>query len=547
MGRVRPYVILLLLTLLLLAQPTFAQDQTKPIVAVVTDPDVYSLSYFGEESGIGQLAAIFRALGADVQRLNLDEPIPENIQVIVMVRPVNALTPEQLSRLWTGIQNGANFLLALDPRVYQDIRGEAEDSSLNRLLLLDYGLSFRDTFLAESWFDQQAIEDFPGSLVQTNAEDVVVHPILEPLLAYNLPVYLWGARSVDVAALWPSAWAYPLIFSDTAHGERSEISHEDVVFEVNIGEDPTGRLFAGGISINVESDSRLVLLGDSEMLQDAYGLSLVEGTTQPNYVGNFVLAQQLAAWILEVPESDWLALPEGFNWVSIDGSASDWDATLPGVDDVVSDVGASADDIERVRAFHNEQALYLLIDTVAVPAGDAEIDLVFTLSDGTNTRFRVSSEGDPVIDGGAANLDLMPDVSVAVADAIEIRLPLSLIENPPVIEQICIDSGDDEGSQDCVEAQIQPTKIMLRDPSPLGSYSGPLGSINTNGPVNLLSKPVENTSVVTIIQKANQMAVVGRSQNGEWIKVWSAGYTGWIPDFQLFLNIDKQDLPIVDN
>jgi hypothetical protein len=49
----------------------------------------------------------------------------------------------------------------------------------------------------------------------------------------------------------------------------------------------------------------MVLLGDSEMLENGYGLSQNSETNAPQYPGNFLFAQRLAAWLLDLPAAEW--------------------------------------------------------------------------------------------------------------------------------------------------------------------------------------------------------------------------------------------------
>ena len=58
-----------------------------------------------------------------------------------------------------------------------------------------------------------------------------------------------------------------------------------------------------------------------------------------------------------------IALPSGFTRISLDGNADDWDTSL--LPFVTKDL--SHGDIQQVRAFYNDQYLYLLIETTNRP------------------------------------------------------------------------------------------------------------------------------------------------------------------------------------
>ena len=95
------------------------------------------------------------------------------------------------------------------------------------------------------------------------------HPVTEPVVAYGLPVQLWGARSMRVEPMGLHSYAVPLIYIQTAFGEtRPEVFKSQAPVELNLGPDSVGKLMIGALAENTLTGSRVVVLGDSEMLEN---------------------------------------------------------------------------------------------------------------------------------------------------------------------------------------------------------------------------------------------------------------------------------------
>jgi hypothetical protein len=211
---------------------------------------------------------------------------------------------------------------------------------LGRLLTTDYGVSFRDTFLAEPWFTNDTVATIEGSIVQTYADRLAPHPVIEPLARFGVPIYLRGARTVRTEPLGIRSFAYPLLLTNSAYGEttREVFVFRDVQapLEMNIGTDEMGTLVLAGLGENVETGSRIAVLGDTAVVQNGFGLEEITSETGdeiPRFPGDQILVERLSAWLLDLPFEEWLPLPSGFTWVALDGGASDWSESLQVVSD----------------------------------------------------------------------------------------------------------------------------------------------------------------------------------------------------------------------
>lgn len=507
------------------------EQNNTPLVAIIVDREIGSLSYLEDDDrrAINELTAIFISLGAEVITIPLNRPVPETVDVIVMIRPVAELNTVQIARLWLSVSRGVNLFLAFDPRDYNDVRSEAPNGWLNRLIVEDYstGLAAQD-LLIEPWFSRESVTNLNGALLKTQPEDLVIHPVIQPLLTYDLPVLTWAARSVDVYPLSTDIQSFPLLYSETAHGETSSPARNDFNLDIHIGQDRQGRLFIGSISENTDLGTRLVLLGDSEILDDRYGLSLIPGSDKPNFLGNYILAQRLAAWILEVPESAWPELPREFVWFALDGRIdvrNEWGNSQP----------VSEGPLGPLRLVHNDQYLYLLLEENTT---DTPLELRFAIDNTIPVNIRISPEGqvEQLIDN---DVQSVPDGGVFFGDIIEARIPLRLVGSNPVLDSAC-------RADTCDTTSVRSFLLEEDDPARLRFSSQPLGTIVANGLAPAYASPDESSRINGTLIPGLPYLLLGRTVDNRWVKVQDSGVSGWVQDFQIATNTDINTLPVLD-
>ncbi|MBZ0294174.1 MAG: hypothetical protein K8L99_16550 [Anaerolineae bacterium] len=529
--------------------PVLGQEADQPLVVFVLNPDIDSGSPFDAgPNGLSSLNNIFQSLGARTQVVNLIEAVPLNAKVIVLVGPRKRLSIIALARLWIGLGRGQHLLLALDPSGYGPTETENFRSGLVGFVDNAYGIMIQDALMAETWFTKQTVLGLSGTFFRTHA-DVVQHPVVAPLRQYDVPVYAWAARPIRVEPLGLYSKAVPLLQTTTAYGETNAevllFNGDEPPLERNIETDITGLVNIAGLGENTRTGSRVAVLGDSEMLRNGYGLATESGSLSPRYVGNYLFAERLSAWLLELDAAQWPGLPQGFAWIAFDGDAADWDPAIPIVNDGLD--SASLDfNLRTARAVQDDSYLYVLAQTVGAPNPAAQVDMTFA-DDETGAPVMISAapgqvtltvgEGDPVD---------ISDGSVIVGDSIEIRLPVRVLGGADQIDRFCLSAGADAGEPDCLEAVVPISVENAKDPSGLHFPEGPLVIVTSVRNVVLRSLPDSGSLEVTALEGGSVMRAVGRTEASDWIQVESGDYAGWIFSSLIAANFDVNALPVTD-
>jgi uncharacterized protein YraI len=563
MFKLRVFAGVLLLALVPVVVSAFAQEQEQPLVVFIVDEALSAASPNDTSaSGLSRLRDIFLDLGAEIQTANLEEALPEDADLIVLVGPRKPLSIMSLARLWYPLSQGSNLLLAVDPLAYDAVQTESASSGLSSLLLSDYGIGLHDTFLVEPWFTQESFETLENAYLRTYS-DVVLHPIVAPLTTYDeLPVQVWGARSIQVEPMGAYSVAVPLLYTDTAYGEANarsivdytlnsrgiRIEREQEPLEINIGQDALGRLNVGAVGENFGRGSRVAVLGDSEMLRNEFGLALDANTAEPLYLGNRLLAENIAAWLLEQPTENWPPLPSGFTWLAVDGDASDWDESLPGPPVIVTgdDDSLLADnDIRQVQTFGNESYLYLLLEPATSPGPRTYLTVGFdTSGDGAVDTTVSAGTGDVVLWNAEGARELISDARMAVGDVIELRLPLRITGINVNIRQLYISSSTRANfDADRFNSLSQPIRVPVdvyeHDPEDVRLTSGLLGTVSTgDGGANLRAGPGEGYAVVSALTDGQVVAILEEDENSSWLHIQTAKTDGWIARALVTLNGD---------
>lgn len=238
-----------------------AQTGERPLVVVVEGRrplDTAAMTNIGP-AGISRLADVFRGLGARVQFVRLDAPLPEEAQVVVIARPLRSLPLLQVVYLWQYLERGGSLLLALDPEEFfldvRNVRPRFNRGGLAPLVAQDFGITVGDTFLAEPLASAALIEELDSTYALTFAE-LQGEPITAPLARYNVPVWVWGARSMTVDPLGMGSEAVPLLATGTAYGEtdpgvfRTSTAPAVAALQFDAGQDvPAGLLTVGARAI----------------------------------------------------------------------------------------------------------------------------------------------------------------------------------------------------------------------------------------------------------------------------------------------------------
>lgn len=499
------------------------------------------------DDGLTRLKDLFVSYNAQVRSIDLESEIDEQYQLLVLISPKRALSVQQTVYLWDFLQRGGHLLLALDPYGHNGTNSERSRSSgISQLLYDEYGISVVDDFWIEPWFSIGSLSDLVTSWSEASAENFVPNPITEPLVKYDLPIRFWGGRSIFVDGLTGISNTNALIYSERPYGETERINLRNPQggqFIFNIGDDNQGHLILGAVAENYDTGSRVALIGDGEIFQNLYGQTRISGTNDaPRYPGDYILTQRLVAWLLGIPEEEWPPIPNTFTWLALDGDTSDWSPDIPETTNLISDMEASGYAIQKVRAFHNDQFLYLAVESPGKMPDDAEISLQFNHND---TLININ------LVGGTANLvsdtntlEPIGDAAYVISDNAEIRLPLRIVGTKPLLNQICV-SGLAGSQPNCIDQAISSTHVNTIDPVPMRFSSGPSAmSINT---ANIHSEANTDSQTIAQVPARTLFSVVGRSEDGKWLLVRNGRYEGWVAEFLVSVNAEIGPLPVVSN
>lgn len=545
------------------AQTGHAQEDGPPLVVFIQGRrplDSASISNVGPE-GLSKLADIFRSMDAEVVYRNINEPLPAEADVVVLARPMRAVGAVESAYLWNYVESGGNLLVAFDPEgTYilsptvergAGIRSRIGRGALATLFDADFGVRMYDTFVAEQAVSTASLLRV-DTMFSIGHPDDVANPLTEPLREYGLPLWVWGARHMRVEPFVIGGQALPLIYTDTAFAEsspdifptgRTTADGATGAVEMNLGEDFTGRLNMGALAIDNRTGARVAILGDSEMLQNGFGL--VSSGPTPRYPGNRIFAERLAAWLLELPEEEWPRLPGGFSWVVLDGEATDWPGRGVGtLSDAAGDSPQPAFDLQQVHGFADNRYVYLFLESAAPP--DAAVQVTISL-DGLGEepapRLVASANGIAVErDGGVS--ETVPDAAFGAGSGIELRLPQRLFgENIRVTA--CVHSAPGQEPLDCLDQTLTVPYTNLLAPFDWSLVGRPLAIVYTNSGVYVRTAPSTNASIAGTVYNSASFATLGRNADASWIQVENGNFRGWMAAFLLTPNHDLMLLPEV--
>jgi hypothetical protein len=530
-----------------------AQQDTRPLVVVVEGRrplDTAAMTNIGTV-GISQLADQFRQLGARVQFVRLDGPLPPEARVVVIARPLRSLRLLETVYLWQHLVRGGALLLALDPEEYflagRNVRPRYNRSGLGTLIAQDYGLMVGDTFLAEPWYSGDSIQKLENTYGLAFAE-LNGEPVTAPLVQYGVPVWIWGARSLVVDPLGAGSVAAPLLAVQAAYAETDSgvfrtqaLPAPPVPLQYDAGKDlPGGSFTMAARAMRTASGARIAILGDSELLQNGYGL--VRDGTVSRYPGNAIFAGRLAAWLLGLPEEEWPSLPAGWTWIAPDGDAADWEglALAPVSDDQEGIEGAY--DLAEVAAFTDDRYLYLLARTYSDPAQPVWLEV--TRSDGATVRVTAQGASLSTPDGTQV---AVPDATLAVGTVLEARVPLRVAATGRALTTVCLGVAEQPDARpvDCLGRPLSVPVARTRAPADALWKGHMLVTIYSTAGVYLRQGPSTSTPVQATLRYGTTLAALGRTADGAWIRVQDARYAGWVAAYLLTPNGDFSTLPVL--
>ncbi|HEX3051821.1 MAG TPA: SH3 domain-containing protein [Aggregatilineaceae bacterium] len=526
--------------------PGYAQTDAQPLVIFIQGSGLEPAAMTDTgPTGISGLAQIFRNLGAKVVYSDLRTPLPEQAQVVVLVGPVRTFGVPQIAYLWMYLANGHNLLFAFDPEGAFNGAGNVEAqvvrSGLSTLLEWDYGIAISDAFLAEPWFSVDTISTtlYNGMLTYPEA---VQDPIVAPLAHYQVPIWAWGARHMEIEPLSIGSKGSPLLYTETAYGEtaqaifRTELGNPVDPLELNIGTDALGKLNVAVRAEQMGTGSRIVLVGDSEIFKNGFGLA--QNGFTPFYPGNQIFAERTAAWLLELPEEQWPSLVPGFTWIAIDGNSSDWEQYA----DSVTTVPITDANIKGVQTFADRSYIYLLIEQATIPE---RVEVSFDLNaDGSSDTTLITDLQQVSLLQPDGTEVTIADADVAVRDVIELRIPMRVASTRARLNEMCLNR---EGTTSCFEIPVEISKLRTFAPFDFGLVHKPLVTVYTDEAVFVRSEPDINSAEVAKVGNATTFAAIGRDSDGGWIRVENARYTGWIASSLLTPSGDMEWLPVIES
>ncbi len=527
-----------------------------PLVVLVEGRDISTSSVTNVgPSGASELQAIIRDLGARTVRITLNDEIPADADLAVLLGPLRRMRPAQIARLWGHVYRGGNLLIAVDPdsanvgtaNVSHGISG----SGLTVLLERAYGVLIENTLAASADFSADMVSDRDRMFIPA-LTDTLPHDILTPLIQYQLPVWTWGARTLDVEPFGINGVATPLLYLPDVFGEtetdvflpyrnNAGIVPAPVQFEAD-ADVPWGNLNVAAAAQSIVNGSRVIILADTEMFQNGYGLR--PNGNLPYHLGNYLFAQRALAWLLEIPPEQWPALPVGLTTILIDGNVGDWPRNIAIIPDDVTVSAAASADIQQVRTLFDDQFVYLAVETAQPPSPETDILLQFDIdNDGEMDRTIISRAGQVQMSGGEAATVEVPDALLGYGAGLELRIPLRLIPLHQSIDRVCLLLDGEE--TDCTDQPLTIPLVLTRAVTELPIAQGLLITVESAQRINLRPAPGTAQPPLTTIANGTTFRALARNEAGNWLFVQNARYEGWLAaSTALLVNGDLMNLPV---
>ncbi len=521
------------LCMVLLAPQMTAQNDR--LVGIVQNQQLRtSFLYDSGIDGLERFEQSLRDMNVTLVPVTFTEPVSPELDLLLLVRPLAGLSNVQMIYLYQYLEQGNHLLLAIDPPDFQASASDLRGSELGRLLAQEYGIILQDTLLTQPWFTVASLNqpDLNSARVFVRADDVIAHPIVEPLVRFDLPLVMWAGRSLDVEPFGVFTEASNLAFTETAWGETNlrgiARPQDNQPLQLNIGTDFIGRLPVAALGENHRTGSRVVVIGDSEGAQNLFGYSIIEPEFLPRNPGNVLFVERAIAWLLDMPQTAWPDLSQSFIQLGVDGVAEDWTAyeQIPSV--------SNTNGLTATSVYNDFYAFVLLNGETA-----SSVELSFTTPQGQAATIRAQQGSRAVsLERADGTVSIISDAAAAFGEVIELRLPLREVGTQPAFSRVC--------AQSCIEEPVRGTLVAEQDPAPLRIFDKPLGVVQTTAPINMRSGPGLGFPPVTVLSNNTQLAINGRNADSSWIQVENARYSGWIAEFLLRSSVEFNELPIID-
>lgn len=521
------FLLLLLVTASYGYQPkSYAQDGVLNVAFVIGHEE--NTIDDGGLSGFSRFSSIINNSGALVRQITLDEPISSEIELVIIAGPKTALTEAENSRLWLFVQNGGSLLVMVDA---PPNRGLIQRSGLSDLLWQDYGIRWRDDMVVGDWFSGTAMEAISGSgfryqpprLSGLGAIPVSDHPTVSEIYPYDLPVFFWQARSLEVNAPAFAGDPFPILRTDTGLFSESRPTTSTPIF--NVGEDLSGSFIIGAAVEDFRTGARIVVLGDSEIAKNAYGLEFSSTRSAlPVFNGNSIFLQSMIRWLLKSP-NEGIQRPYETTWIATDGSPDEWGdipSTFTSEDNIITEVKITRSDrrtylMLRVQDSSNIQAI-----TLESSNGNEmpQRTTIYLDNKGTTSIYVVDGQNGFQYNSG----------KVSIGEVVEVELPgQSLRFNEAyTISEICIIVT----FPTCIATNIAKPNALGLEPRGQSLLPGlPTARISAVNGTNLRDAPDGN--ILTTLDYNLMVNVLSEDPSGQWIEIWGEELYGWVSSGQL--------------
>ena len=306
------------------------------------------------EGGLSRFAGVLWDLGATLETLDWRAGIPDDADLIIIPGPSADISADQIARLWSYLETDASLLLMVDPLGGTTRRptGVQAGSGLFDLTWSDMGIRVRNDVVVTEQTTAQATT-LANTFTTTNLD-----PASLISGGLNAGLTMFGARSIELDTSTTTFQLTPLVLSPANYyGETAYQDYlESGAARYNIGDDtPRGPLALGVLAENTETNTRIALVGDSDVARNGAGLNTSPtGSSGYLYPDNVIFMSRLVAWLLN-------ANLEDLSQLTFPTPAPTATPTLtPTIDITVADVGVT-----------------IATNTISPREGDA---LVYTIS-----------------------------------------------------------------------------------------------------------------------------------------------------------------------
>jgi uncharacterized protein YraI len=546
----RLHTVLLCSLIVFFAQVAPGLSQTsgsQPVVAFVTDDFDSTEIDDTSANGASELSNIFTGYGAEVREISLNDPIATDVDLVVIINPRQLLSAIQTSHLWAHIAGGGNFLLVVDPNFQDGNRTEASRSGIVSLLDDDFGVLLQNTVLAESWFVRENAFTFRESMVALSPAQFNPHPVIAPLVAYDMDVQLWGARNITVEPFTLTlGGGVPLLQTETAYAETTintlnQRRREQL--EYNIPADILGQVNAAALGTNGETGARIAVVGDSEVFINGFGLLSYDNLGRPAFPGNRLFIERLAGWLLGIEDGAIPSQLDGITPVVIDGNASDWQ-NIQAQFDPVTFVADNSTPFTELSVFRNAGYLYVLAEPTLTHDEPLAVQLGLDTDSDEVADVVIRADEATVLLEGENNREL-PDARVQFGNVIELKVPVRFTGPQPRLTEVCLLQNDSLAVLGCIDTSIQAAVVNELDGSRAYARNTPLAAVDAPRGVNLRNAPSIGAPRLRSLPTGNIVALDGISEDGNWLYVHTNAYEGWVSADLMNINTATEQLPIL--